>query len=146
MTGTATLLAALLALAAPPDDASLRERLAKDRAAVAAVRDAIGVELAVTESYVRRSIIRTRTPYGFKVRSVARHGIAARAGLEPGHILMEWDGKPIESVAKLLEWIRGTKRGTEVTVSAARRKRRASLFDRQPWETVEVTIVLPKRA
>jgi C-terminal processing protease CtpA/Prc len=141
-----TMLAAALfsgALSGAADE-SLLQRLEKDRAAVIAVTEAIGARLAVTESYVRRGIISTRTPYGFKVSAVSDDSPAAKAGISPRDILMKWDGKPIESVAALRSWIDSAESGSTVTVLIARRKKAAGLLSRRPWEDVEAKIVLPK--
>ena len=141
-----TALAVLVgALSLGSADESVFQRMEKDRAAVAEVRESIGAELAVTESYVRRSVISTRTPYGFKVKDVAPRTPAARAEIVAGDLLLEWGGKPIVSVAELREWIAAAEPGSTVTVTIARKKKNVGLLSRHPWEAVEAKIEIPKK-
>ena len=137
-----SLLFFLVCLIAPPSEPASKRSLAKDRAAAPAVRESIGADLKVTESYVRRSIIRTKTPYGFLIRKVDRDSPAARAGLKSGDILMKWDGRPVKSVEELLEWIRAAKSGETIVVQIARKKTKVGIWSRHPWEDLELRIKL----
>jgi len=107
-------------------------------AAATTIRDAIGLEFAVGESLLRRSIISTRTPYGFKIRSVAADTSAARAGLRKGDVLLEWDGKPIRTIRELQAWVSDAKPGTRVPVLYARRQ----MLRRPPWQEASAEIEL----
>jgi len=111
-----------------------------DHEAVPKVQEVLGAKLSVTESYIRRSIISTRTPYGFKIASVEKDSPADRAGWKNGDILLAWNGKPIESVAELLKWIRSAKPGVEVPFKISRRKAKLLELSRDPWEDIAGTI------
>ena len=94
------------------------------------------------ESRIRRRLIRTKTPYGFKIRSVDEDSPAAAAGLEKGHILMKWDGEPLRTIKQLRKALRATPKGAQVVVEYSVHVKKASLFNRRPWRTRKATIVL----
>jgi S1-C subfamily serine protease len=114
-----------------------RESSADDRAVVV-VREKLGIELAVAESRLRRSIISTRTPYGFLIRRVEPHSLAERAGLRAGDILLEWSGAPIEEVEPLAKQLeRALVDGGRVPVVYARKRPNVPLTfpATDPWQT-----------
>jgi hypothetical protein len=90
-------------------------------------------------------MIRTETPWGFAIRSVAEGSLAAKGGLERGTIVLAVDGKPLRELDVLDEVLRSKKPGEVVKLACARRKRPAKLLDRHPWEDVVVEIRLPER-
>lgn len=111
--------------------------------AVDTVRVALGLELAILESKIRRRIISTDTPYGFKIARVVKGSAADDLGLKPGHILMKWDGKPIHEVDQLARWIRQSERGSTVTIEVTRRKKNIGILARDRWESVDLELTLP---
>lgn len=110
--------------------------------AASRVRAAIGCEFAILESKIRRSIISTDTPYGFKVAAVDAGSPADKAGVEAGWLLMEWEGRPIREIAQLDQWLWTVPAGGEVVVDYARKKKNVSIWSRHPWEDGEVTLVV----
>jgi S1-C subfamily serine protease len=110
------------------------------------VSDLLGLELAVTESRIRRRIISTRTPYGFLISRVRSGSPAARAGLQKGDILLEWDGAPIREVEELAEAARlaRSKDGSAPVQYARKRPNVPLTFPAtDPWETRRTRIRLP---
>ena len=130
-------LLAILTLFGADSDETTSQRLKKERAAAAEVMKALGAEFSVTESYIRRSLIETETPYGFKIRKVIAGSPAARAGWKKGDILLRWNGRPVESVRDLVGWIFFSKRGAETAFDISRRKKGFNLLDRDPWIEVK---------
>ncbi len=108
-----------------------------------AVRETIGLEFAVVESKIRRRMIRTDSPYGFKISKVVDGSVASQLGLKRGNLLMEWDGKPVREVAELAKWIRARKPGDVVKIRVSRRKRGVSILSRKPWESVVLDWKVP---
>jgi len=106
------------------------------------VREKTGLSFAWLESLVRRSIISTDTPYGFKVNRVIPGSPAGRAGIRPGDVILEWDGRPLRSLTKLRHRLRRTPPGTRVAVHVARKIRRTGLFPRNPWRQFDATFEL----
>ncbi len=127
-------------LSAAPAGSEANSGILKDWAARPAVREALGVDLKVTESHIRRSVIRTRTPYGFLIRGVDEGSIAALAGLKVGDVLLEWSGKPVRSIAELLEWVKAAKPDESIQVRVSRKKARVRLHDRHPWQEIDLTV------
>lgn len=107
---------------------------AKDR-----VQAATGLRFAVFESKLRRNIISTDTPYGFKVKRVADDSPADRAGIARGWLLMKWAGHPVYQVDELDSWLWELPAGAEVEVEYTRRKK-VSILSRKPWEDGKVTV------
>jgi membrane-associated protease RseP (regulator of RpoE activity) len=106
-----------------------------EREAAAAVRRALGVEFNVLESKVRRSIIRTATPYGLKIGTVDKDSPAARAGWQAGDILLEWNAQPVRSLTQLRDAL--ATNGAAAPFKLARYKKDVSVWSRQPWQYVE---------
>jgi membrane-associated protease RseP (regulator of RpoE activity) len=106
------------------------------------IRNATGLRFRVVESVIRRNIISTRSPYGYKIRSVDADSPASRAGLKKGDVLLEWDSQPIKSRKDLAKWIDDAERGAAIAIKYARLKDRRSALDRRPWVEHEGTITL----
>ena len=68
---------------------------------------------------------------GALVQSVEPKGPAARAGLEPGDVIVEYDGKPVRSSDELVQMVVNGRPGSQVSVQVIR--------DKQPM-TFEVRI------
>lgn len=60
-------------------------------------------------------------PQGALVRAVEPGSPAEKAGIEPGDIILRFDGKPIDSASDLPRIVGGTKPGTRSTVTVFRR-------------------------
>ena len=109
----------------------------------AGVREFSGIDFAVLESYIRRSLASgSKMNYGFKIRRVAESSAAAKAGLRKGDILLEWDGKPVRRVAKLCVWMAEARKDGKTLIIKYARLKRTSIFDRYPWKVAEATIKL----
>jgi S1-C subfamily serine protease len=121
--------------------ATLRGVRSADEAS--ALRDSLGLELAVTQSLVRRRIISTRTPYGFLVSGVVPGSPAARAGLATGDVLLEWEGEPIRSVQQLVDL--ATASGVAILYARKRPGVPLTFPATDPWEARR-TRVKPIRA
>lgn len=106
------------------------------------VREKTGLTFSWLESLIRRSIISTDTPYGFKVNRVIPGSPAGRAGIRPGDVILEWDGRPLRSLTKLGHRLHWTPPGTKVAVHVARKTRRTGLFPRNPWRRFDATMEL----
>jgi serine protease Do len=65
--------------------------------------------------------------YGALVRVVDRDGPAARAGIQPGDVIVSFDGKRIEKSDQLVELVSNTKPGATVPVEVLRDGRRQTL-------------------
>jgi serine protease Do len=64
---------------------------------------------------------------GALVSSVTSGGPAARAGLEPGDVIIEFNGKPVQRRDQLVQMVVSTKPGTTVPVKVMRDKQERSL-------------------
>lgn len=64
---------------------------------------------------------------GAVVSSVASGGPAARAGLEPGDVIVEFNGRPVSDSDALVAMVVSTKPGTSVPVTVYRDKQRKAL-------------------
>lgn len=60
-------------------------------------------------------------PAGALVNSVEKDGPAAKAGVEPGDIILRFDGKPIDKVADLPRIVGGTRPGSAATLAVFRK-------------------------
>lgn len=105
------------------------------------IRESLGVEFAVLESMFRRAIIRTRTPYGFKISKVENGSAAARAGWITGDVLLEWNGRPIHALTDLDSALKKARSGKAAKFKLARHKKEASIWSRQPWKYIEGEII-----
>ncbi len=59
---------------------------------------------------------------GAVVQTVEEHGPAAKAGLEPGDVIIEFNGKPVPSSDSLVQMVVRTKPGTTVPIKIIRDK------------------------
>jgi len=130
-----TTLCASLPAQAPADSIELDE-------ARRIVREQTGLTFAWFESLIRRSIISTDTPYGFKVERVNPGSPAGKAGIRRGDVILEWDGRPLRSLGKLGRRLHEIAPGTRVSVLVARKKPRTGLFPRNPWREFDATLEL----
>ncbi len=128
---------ALLPLAARIDPPADPEQMA-----ASAIHKSLGVEFAVAESKIRRSIIRTKTPYGFKMSKVEKDSPAATAGWKEGDVLLEWNSQPIKALTDLDTAITKLKKGEAGKFKLARLKKDEPIWSRQPWQHVEGQVVL----
>ena len=64
---------------------------------------------------------------GAQVSSVESGGPAAKAGMQPGDIIVEFNGKPVKSRDDLVRIVQGTKPGTTVPVKIIRDKQEKTL-------------------
>ncbi len=112
-----------------------------EQAAASAIQKSLGVEFAVAESKLRRSIIRTKTPYGFKMSKVEKDSPAAAAGWKDGDVLLEWNGQPIKTLTDFDTAIKKLKKGEAGKFKLARLKKDEPILSRQPWEYVEGHVV-----
>lgn len=107
------------------------------------VRDTFGVEFAVLESRLRRRIVRTESPWGFKIARVVDGSVADGLGLGRGDILMQWDGQPVRRVDQLARWLFAAEPGAKVRIEVARRKKAVGILSRDPWESLELEVTMP---
>jgi serine protease Do len=64
---------------------------------------------------------------GALVSTVRPNGPAAKAGMEPGDVIVEFNGKPVPNRDQLVAMVTATKPGTTVPIKALRDKREVSL-------------------
>ena len=64
---------------------------------------------------------------GALVSSVAPGGAAAKAGIEPGDVVIEYNGRPIPNSNELVKMVTATKPGTSVPLKVIRQKEERSL-------------------
>jgi S1-C subfamily serine protease len=119
--------------------------------AASCVREQLGIDLAVAQSRVRRSITSTSTPYGFLIARVRAGSPAERAGLRAGDVLLEWDGAPIGEVEELADHARRLRADGAALRYARKRPNVPLTFPAtDPWETRRTRVrppaaVLPPR-
>jgi serine protease Do len=63
-----------------------------------------------------------KTRIGALVQSVSPGGAAAKAGVEPGDVIVEYNGRPIPNTNELVKMVTATKPGTSVSVKVMRDK------------------------
>ena len=64
---------------------------------------------------------------GAVVATVAPGGASAKAGIEPGDVIVEYNGRPVSSSDDLVKMVVGTKPGTTVPVKVLRNKQEKTL-------------------
>jgi serine protease Do len=85
------------------------------------IRGRIGVSIsAVPREGFEELGLKTRT--GAIVAAVTPGGAAAKAGLEPGDIVLQFNGRPVTKTDELQKLVVGTKPGTSVSVRVLRNK------------------------
>jgi serine protease Do len=84
------------------------------------IRGRIGVEVTALPSgdAYRDFGLKSRT--GALVRSVAPGGAADRASIEPGDVVIEFNGRPVPNTNELVKMVTATKPGTSVPVKVVR--------------------------
>jgi serine protease Do len=68
-----------------------------------------------------------KTRAGAIVASVTSGGAAAKAGMEPGDVIVQYNGRPVTSSDELVKMVVGTKPGTSVPVKVLRNKQEKTL-------------------
>jgi serine protease Do len=68
-----------------------------------------------------------KTRSGAIVASVTSGGAAAKAGVEPGDVIVQYNGRPVPSSDELVKMVVGTKPGTSVPVKVMRNKQEKTL-------------------
>lgn len=106
------------------------------------VQAATGLTFAVLESKIRRNLIRTSTPYGFKIKRVSAGSPADRAGLEPGWLLMMVDGKPIREVGDIDRLLWSIDAGGKAELQCERKAKGGPR--RHPWVSSRATLVVQR--
>jgi serine protease Do len=91
-------------------------------------RGVIGVEVR-TDPLTRNeaSAFGLSTPSGALINIVTPGGPAASAGLEPGDVVVEYNGRPVTDSASLVSMVVATKPGSTVPVAIVRDKKRQTL-------------------
>lgn len=107
-----------ISFAIPMDEAvRVSEQL---RATGRVSRGRIGVQIDQVSKDVAESIGLGK-PRGALVRAVEPGAPADKAGVEPGDIIVRFDGKPVEKSTDLPRVVGGTKPGTKTTLTVFRR-------------------------
>src|SRR5262245_24972011 len=122
---------------AAPAAAVARPQEDPEQQAATAIKKSLGVELNVAESKLRRSIIRTKMPYGFKISTVEKNSLADKAGWREGDIILKWDDQPLKTLTDLNDGVQKSKGRVAGKFRLARYKKNVSIWSRQPWEYVE---------
>jgi serine protease Do len=90
------------------------------------IRGKIGVSVAVVprEGYQDFGLSSRK---GALVATVTPGGAAAKAGLEPGDVIVEYNGRPVTNRDELVQMVVGTRPGTTVPVKVMRNKQEKTL-------------------
>ncbi len=90
------------------------------------IRGKIGVTV---QEVPRESVadLGLRQRSGALVRTVTKDSPAAKAGIEPGDVIVEFNGKPVTGMDDLIRMVTGTKPGTTVPVKILRDKKERSV-------------------
>ena len=90
------------------------------------VRGRIGINISTVPREGFEDLgLKTRT--GAIVAAVTPGGAAARGGLEPGDVILEFNGRPINKTDELVKMVVATKPGTTVPVKVLRNKQQKTL-------------------
>jgi serine protease Do len=90
-------------------------------------RGVIGVSVDRTFTAEAAKALGVREGRGALLTSVNAGGPAARAGLEPGDVIVEFNGRPVEDSEELVSMVVATKPGSTVPVTVVRGQERKSL-------------------
>lgn len=108
-----------ISFAIPIDEAmNVQQQL---RAGGRVIRGRIGVGIEGVSREVAEAIGLGAPPRGAMVNSVEKDGPAAKAGLEPGDVILRFDGRAIERSSDLPRIVGGTKPGTNSTLTVFRK-------------------------
>ncbi len=90
------------------------------------IRGRIGVQVsAVPRDGYQEFGLKTRT--GALISSVAPNGAADKAGIEPGDVIVEFNGRPVTNTNELVKMVTATKPGTSVPVQLMRDAKQRTL-------------------
>ena len=107
-----------ISFAIPIDEAmSVQQQL---RTSGRVIRGRIGVGIETVSRDVAEAI-GLGTPRGALVNTVEKDAPAAKAGVEPGDVIVRFDGKPIERSTDLPRIVGGTKPGSTVNMTVFRK-------------------------
>jgi serine protease Do len=90
-------------------------------------RGVIGVQVSTTFNRAQGEALGVTDGRGALISTVNPGGPAARAGLQPGDVVVEFNGRPVEDNTQLVSMVVGTKPGTTVPVTVVRDKKRQTL-------------------
>jgi serine protease Do len=108
-----------ISFAIPIDEAmNVQQQL---RTAGRVIRGRIGVGIEGVSREIADAIGLGAPPRGAMVNSVEKDGPAGKAGLEPGDVILRFDGRAIERSSDLPRIVGGTKPGTNSTVTVFRK-------------------------
>jgi len=105
---------------------SIRDLLPQLRAGKV-VRGMIGVGLNPDMTASQAAQFGVKSGRGASVQTVNANGPAAKAGMEPGDIIVEYNGQPIRNRDQLIHLVMATKPGTTVPVKVVRDKQEKTL-------------------
>ena len=91
------------------------------------VRGVMGVEVRVDFSQQEAQALGIKDGHGALISRISRGGAAEKAGLEPGDVIVEFNGRPVADNVALVQMVMATKPGTTVPVTIVRDKQRKSL-------------------
>ena len=90
-------------------------------------RGVIGVEVSTTFDRRAAEALGVRDGAGALISTVAPGGPAAKAGLQIGDVVVQFNGRPVEDNVQLVAMVVATKPGTTVPVTIVRDKERKTL-------------------
>lgn len=113
-----------ISLAIPIDDAMFVVEQLRDKGHV--TRGRIGVQIGAVSDEVAKAIGLPR-PEGAMVNSVERDGPADDAGIQPGDVILSFNGDKVERVSDLPRLVGGTKPDTRAKIEVWRRGKTVEL-------------------
>jgi serine protease Do len=105
---------------------SVRDLLPQLRAGKV-VRGRIGVGLAVDMSPSQATQFGVKNGRGALVQTVDANGPGAKGGMEPGDVIVEYNGQPIKNRDQLIHLVTATKPGVTVPIKLLRNKQEKTL-------------------
>ena len=90
-------------------------------------RGVIGVEVSTTFNRRTAEAMGVKNGVGALVNIVPAPGPASRAGIKPGDVIVEFNGRPVPDNVALVAMVMATKPGTTVPVTIVRDKQRQTL-------------------
>jgi serine protease Do len=91
------------------------------------VRGVIGVQVSTTFNRIQAEELGVTDGRGALIAAVTPGGPASRAGLQPGDVVVEFNGRPVEDNNALVSMVVNTKPGTTVPITIVRDKKRQTL-------------------